>query len=94
MKTFVIGLASIITACAPHVETRIQTVYCVTPAQYKTLADAEPGYIKDRLTGNAQKDFKLSAEQNVLLRVYADGVLAVLGGCMSNAPTTDKAPAP
>jgi hypothetical protein len=89
MNKLLIAAASIIglSSCGvPHVETRIQQVYCVTPEQYKKLVNAEPGYIKSNLTGNAQKDFKLSAEQNVLLRMYADGLLTILGGCMSPAP--------
>lgn len=73
----------LLAACGkPHVETRIQTVHCLTPAQYKTLVDAKPAKVGGTLTGNAQKDFKISAEQNVLVRNYADGLLEVLGGCV------------
>lgn len=86
IKKLILAASIMTAACAPHPEVRIQQVYCITPAQYKKLVDAEPGFIKSRLTGNAQKDFKLSAEQNVLLRAYADGLLEVIGGCMPASP--------
>jgi hypothetical protein len=68
-----------------HIETRIQRVYCVTPEQYRKLVNAEPEKIGNKLTGQAQDDFKLSASQNVALRSYADGLLEVIGNCMSPA---------
>ena len=76
-------LALALTAChQSRPEPIIQTVYCVTPEQYKKLVDAEPGKVGNTLTGNAQKDFKIVAGQDVLLRQYADGLLSVIGGCI------------
>jgi hypothetical protein len=72
----------LLAGCAPHPEVRVHDVYCLTPAQYKALKDAEPAKVGGTLTGNAQTDFKISAEQNVLVRKYADGLLDVLGGCV------------
>lgn len=60
----------------------IQQVYCVTPEQYRKLADAMPSKVGSQLTGQAQKDFKIVAGQDVLLRQYANGLLAVIGGCI------------
>jgi hypothetical protein len=78
------------------VETRIQTVHCVTPDQFRRLVEAMPEKVGDELTGDAQKDFKLTAESAVLLRVYANGLLTVLGGCTAPEPQAsflDTAPA-
>lgn len=84
MKRLISLMGLVLVSCAPHVETRIQRVYCVTPEQYKTLKDAEPGHVA--LTHNAQKDFKLVAGQDILLRKYADGLLDVIGNCIGTAP--------
>lgn len=75
--------------CTPKPKTEIitQQVYCVTPDQYAKLKDAEPQSIRDALTGQAQQDFKITAGQDVLLRIYADGLLKVLGGCIGPAPS-------
>ena len=73
----------------PQVETRIQTVHCVTPEQYRKLVEAMPPKIGKQLTGNSQEDFKLSAGQNVLMRMYANGLLTVIGGCTAPVPPSD-----
>lgn len=81
MKVYLALLPLILASCgAPHVETRIQTVYCLTPAQYTTLVNAEPAKIGNSTTGDLPTDYKASVKQNVLVRKYADGLLEVLGG--------------
>lgn len=83
-RHFLILPLAFLAACSPHPEVRIQTVYCVTPEQYTKLVNAKPAKVGNTLTGNAQQDFKIVAEQNVLVRKYADGLLEVLGGCTSS----------
>lgn len=73
-------LCIMLSGCA-HVQTRIQTVHCVTPKQYTDLVKAKPAKVGHTLTGNAQQDFKIVAESDVLVRQYADGLLDVIGGC-------------
>jgi hypothetical protein len=68
--------------CAPHPETRIQPVHCITVEQYKRLLEAEPAKIGNATTGDLGVDYATSVKQNVLVRKYADGVLEVLGGCI------------
>jgi hypothetical protein len=85
---FAAGLLSLTGCATPNGQTRVQTVYCVTPEQYKTLVDAEPAKVGNIQTGDLQTDYKTSVRQNVLVRQYADGLLQVLGGCMS--PVQDK----
>lgn len=92
MKTltrFVLPLFFLLGAC--HQEKPqpiIQTVYCITPEQYKKIVDANPGSLQGNYTGQAQKDFILSTNQNVLLRIYANGLLKILGDCTSPAPVS------
>jgi hypothetical protein len=54
----------------------------LTPEQYKDVVKADPGKIGSQLTGQAQQDFKIVAEQSVLVRHYIDGVMEILGGCV------------
>lgn len=89
-KQSIIVLALFLAACGKaHVETRIQQVYCVTPDQYAKIVEAMPGKVGGTLTGNAQKDFKIAAGQNVLMRQYATGLLKVIGGCTGPAQQPD-----
>lgn len=62
----------------------VQHVYCLTPTQFSALVKAKPAKVGKTLTGNAQKDFKIVAGQDVLLESYSDGLLTVLGGCVGN----------
>lgn len=63
-------------------------IYCVTPEQYAQLVDAKPKQMsKSDLTGQAQEDFITSTRQGILLRIYADGLLKVLGGCIGPSPS-------
>ena len=84
MRFKLLPIFLLLAACAPHPEVRIQTVYCVTPEQYTKLVNAKPAKVGNTLTGNAQQDFKIVAERDVLVRKYADGLLEVLGGCTSS----------
>lgn len=74
----------LLTACGvfSKPETRYVHVYCVTADQYKQLVDAQPKKVGDRLTGQAQDDFKIVAGSAIALRVYSDGLLEVLGNCV------------
>lgn len=65
----------------PQPEIRVQTVYCVTEAQYLKLIAAMPPKVGSTLTGQAQQDLKIEGSSNVLLREYANGLLDVIGGC-------------
>lgn len=67
-------------------ETRYFPVYCVTADQYRQLVDAQPKKVGDRLTGQAQDDFKIVAGSAIALRVYSDGLLEVIGNCVGPTP--------
>jgi hypothetical protein len=69
-----------LSACAPH--PRYTPIYCVTPGQLQRLKDAEPPRVGDRLTGQAQDDFKIAAGSALELRAYSHGLLGVLEGCV------------
>jgi hypothetical protein len=60
---------------------RFTPVYCVSPDQLQRLKGAEPHRVGDRLTGQAQDDFKIAAGSAVELRSYSHGLLGVLEGC-------------
>lgn len=75
-------LLPLLASCAPHPQTVSQTVYCLTPAQYKQLVDAEPKKIGNTLDPDARKSNEQLVKQNILVRAYADGLLEVLGGCV------------
>jgi hypothetical protein len=81
---------ALVTGCSsgPKIETRIQTVHCVTPEQFKKLVAAMPPKVGDKLTGQAQKDVKIAAGSDVALREYAGGLLDVIGGCTGSTPQT------
>ena len=74
----------LLAGCAPqHFDHIIvQPVYCLTPTQFADLVKAKPARVGGTLTGNAQKDFKIVAGQDVLLTTYSDGLITVLGGCV------------
>lgn len=86
MKKLIPLLALALAACGrPHVVTEIQTVHCLTPAQFQKLVQAMPPKVGATLTGQAQKDFKIEEGSNVALRDYGNGLLKVLGGCTGAA---------
>lgn len=68
-----------LSACAPHPRTAL--VYCLTPPQLENLKQAEPERIADKLTGQAQDDFKLVAGSDIMLRTWGEGLIGVLSGC-------------
>jgi hypothetical protein len=68
------------------IQTRVQTVYCLTPEQYKKLIQAEPEKIGHSLEPGLQEQNRQLVEQNVLVRKYSDGLLTVLGGCTGASP--------
>lgn len=75
----VFPLALALSACAPR---PVATIYCVSPTQLQKLKDAEPPKVGGKLTGQAQDDLKIIAENTVLLREYGEGLLGVIGGCV------------
>jgi uncharacterized protein YcfL len=90
MKKLLLLAALALAGCNEHPatpETVVQQVYCVTPEQYAELVKARPESVKDQYTGQAQKDFQVSTEQSILLRIYSDGLLKVIGGCIGPAPS-------
>lgn len=77
-------------ACAhtpPETIVNQHLIYCVTPEQYSQLKDAEPGTVHDQLTKDAQKDFVIVGNNAIALRIYADGLLKVIGGCIGPSPS-------
>jgi hypothetical protein len=87
MRSSLTVLALLSAGCAttpPAPVTVVQHVYCLTPEQFTALVKAKPAKVGGTLTGNAQQDFKIVAGQDVLLGVYSDGLLTVLGGCVGN----------
>lgn len=91
MKKLIILLPLLLAGCGifQKPETRYVHVYCVTAEQYKKLVDAQPKKVGDRLTGQAQDDFKLVAGSAVALRYYSDGLLEVLGNCVGPTVPSD-----
>lgn len=89
MKLILAGLASIMAVGCARTPPQpvIQRVYCLTPDQYKKLVEAMPAPVHDQLNKQAQHDFIVVANQSVLLRLYANGLLEVLGGCTGVAPS-------
>lgn len=81
---FLLAISFFLSSCAlfKQGETRYVPVYCVTAEQYKQLVDAQPKKVGDRLTGQAQDDFKIVAGSAIALRVYSDGLLEVIGNCV------------
>lgn len=90
-KLILLGCLVNLSSCAttPKPEPQIQKVYCLTPEQYKKVIEAIPDTVGEQLTGNAQKDFVIAGNQAILLRVYANGLLQILGGCTAPAPSHD-----
>jgi hypothetical protein len=72
-------------ACAPKPQSIPHNVYCLTPAQYKALVDAEPKKIGQSLSKDWSERDKQLTTQNILVRRYADGLLDVLGGCVGSS---------
>jgi hypothetical protein len=68
--------------------TRYVTVACIDQPQLQRLKDAEPPRVGDRLTGQAQDDFKIAAGSAVELRSYSHGLLGVLEGCVEPKVST------
>jgi hypothetical protein len=76
---FPLGIIALaLSGCAT---TRYTQVYCLTPPQLEKLKQVEPEHIADRLTGQAQDDFKLVAGSAVELRQYSADLLNVLSNC-------------
>lgn len=91
MRRLIPILALALAACGQsHVQTRIQTVHCVTPDQFRQIVAAMPPKVGQQLNGQAQHDFKIAAGQDVALRQYANGLLGVIGGC-TGASTESEA---
>lgn len=76
----IILIALLLTGCTT---TRYHTTSCLTAEQYKALADAEPEKVGNKLTGNAEQDIKPIAGSAVRLRAWGNGLLTVLGGCVT-----------
>jgi hypothetical protein len=60
---------------------RFTPVYCVSPDQLQRLKGAEPPRVGEKLTGQAQDDFKIAAGSAVQLRAWGEGLIGVLEGC-------------
>ena len=78
-RIFPLGMIAF--ALSGCVTTRYTPVYCVTPQQIDRLKAAEPPRVGEKLTGQAQDDFKIAAGSAVELRSWGEGLLGVLDGC-------------
>lgn len=92
MKKLILFVVLLLAAChdkpQPIPQPITHDVYCLTPEQYQALVDAMPKQMtEDELTGQAQKDFITSTKHGILVRLYAQGLLKVLGGCIGPAPS-------
>lgn len=67
-----------LSACATP---RYVTRYCLTPAQLEELKRQEPERVGDKLTGQAQDDFKIVSGSAIRLRSWGNGLVDVLTGC-------------
>jgi hypothetical protein len=64
-----------LTGCAT---TRYVTVPCISHDQQ---LPAEPERVKDKLTGQADKDLKIVAGSAIRLRAWGEGLQTILEGC-------------
>jgi hypothetical protein len=78
-RAAVAATALALSACAPHPRTAL--IYCLTPPQLEKLKAAEPPLIGDKLTGQAQDDFKLVAGSDIMLRQFSHDLVHVLENC-------------
>lgn len=63
------------------VTTRFVKVPCLTKEEYQKRVDAEPEKVGGTLTGDAQKDVKITGASAVELRKWGRGNLDILSGC-------------
>ena len=78
-------IALALSGCAT---TRYVMVACIDQPQLQRLKDAEPPRVGEKLTGQAQDDFKIAAGSAVELRSYSHGLLGVLEGCVEPKVST------
>jgi hypothetical protein len=75
MRTFSLVALLLLAGCTT---TRYVTVPCVSKDQ---AIPAEPEKIHDKLTGQADKDIRIIAGNNVRLRAWGEGLRGILEGC-------------
>jgi hypothetical protein len=78
MKALILA-AILLSGCA-H-KPQFQRVHCITPEQLAELKAQRPQAIRDRLTGEADKDLLLVTGKLIRVESYADGLIDVLGNC-------------
>ena len=75
-RTLALAVAALsLSACAT---TRYVSVPCVSKDQ---ALPAEPERIKDKLTGQADRDLQIVAGSAVRLRAWGEGLSSILEGC-------------
>jgi hypothetical protein len=75
MRSALILAALALSGCAT---TRFAPTYCLTHNQQ---LPSEPPKVKDKLTGQADKDLTIVAGSAIRLRAYASGLREILEGC-------------
>lgn len=80
MKRLAILPALILAGCT----TTHTTTKCLTKSQYEQLQRDEPEKVAPKLTGRADEDSRTLAGSAIRLRSWGNGLLNVLGGCVSD----------
>jgi hypothetical protein len=75
MRIFSLALMLALTGCAT---TRYVTVPCISRDQ---VLPSEPERVKNKLTGQADKDLKIVAGSAIRLRAWGEGLQTILEGC-------------
>lgn len=76
-----LALGAIVLAFSACTTTRYQRVHCISAEQLAELKAQRPQAIRDRLTGEADKDLLLVTGKLIRVESYADGLIDVLGNC-------------
>jgi hypothetical protein len=84
MRCVIILAALALTGCAT---TRYSTAYCLSHDQ---ALPAEPPKVKDKLTGQADRDVEIIAGSAIRLRAWGEGLQTILEGCREPAPNPNK----
>lgn len=80
-RVLVITFVLTLSACST---TRYVPTKCVSKEQLEQIRRDEPPKVHDQLTGNAEQDIKPIAGSAVRLRAWGEGMLGILGGCVSD----------
>jgi hypothetical protein len=71
--------ALLLSGCAHKI--RYQRIACISQEQLNELKAQRPQAIRDKLTGEADKDLLLVTGKLIRVEAWGDGLLDVLGNC-------------